>query len=98
MIDEQADDLEQQVERGRKMKSLVASQGWDLLEGYIKGGMSNAVKSFKESTTLDEFIAHRQALNTLEAILNYVVNVISTGESARKQLYPQQNEGENLES
>lgn len=87
--EEEAQDLDLKVEQMRLMKTLVDSPGWQkLLLPYIEGRKKGLFLGFRNAKKIEEFLSTQQCYNTLDHILSFVNNVLTTGEQAHKKLHP----------
>jgi hypothetical protein len=86
---EEVADLEQQVEMGRKMKSLVSHPGWEDFADYLANGKLAAMADWlKKAESHADFLCSKQAYNTLDAVQKWPYKKIVNGDAAYEKLHP----------
>ena len=87
--EEEVLELEQQIERARKMQSMVNSSGWtDLMIHYLEGSMKGAIDLFEKAVTIENFVAAQSTYMKMKQTLGFVNNTITLGEAAHQKLHP----------
>lgn len=93
MTNEEAQDLQIQVEQAGRMKQMVSHPAWTSYAQYLEQGKAAAMADWlKKAHTYEEFISSRQAYNTLLAIQTYPERIINAGDVAYEKLHPKKAE------
>lgn len=84
---ENEQELNRQVDRGRKVKEMTETEGWSkfvlpILETQTK----LAIDGFVNAKTLEEFLMQQATVKSVNLVLRAVEDAITTGEQAAEEI------------